>query len=105
MSSDFSLKRPHSNLQQFHSEAPALWVAWRRSWAVPVSFKARPFLALCALRSSSKKKIRAFGSIFFLPERAFAIATKVPLRQQVFFLRKRGKMVEILALGPDRSGL
>ena len=49
----------------------------------------------------------SFCADFFFSERAFAIATKVLLRQPLLysFSGKRGKTVGILALGPDRRGL
>ena len=59
-------KRVHSKLQQFHSEALALWAAWRRRWAVPVSLKARPYLALCIAFDFIFFVFRAFVLIFFL---------------------------------------
>ena len=72
---------------------------------MPVSLKARPYLALCIAFDFKIFVFRAFVLIFFFSERAFAIATKVPCANRCSFLRKRGKTVGILALGPDKRGL
>ena len=57
---------------------------------MPVSFRARPYLALCIAFAIKKCVFRAFGPIVFFSECVFAIATKVPLRQYVkLFVKKR----------------
>ena len=48
-----------------------------------ISFKARPYLALCIAFALKKNVFRALGLFFF------AIATKVPLRQHVKLLAKK----------------
>ena len=72
---------------------------------MPVLFKARPYLALCIAFAFEKKCFSSFWADFCFSARAFAIATKVPLRQQVKLFAKKREVVGILALGPDRRGL
>ena len=64
-----------------------------------------PVLGFVHCLRLQKFRFSSFRVDFFFSERAFAIATKVPLRQSFSFLGKRGKTVGILALGPDRRGL
>ena len=98
-------KRPHSNLQRFHSEALALWTRWRRRWAVPVSLKARPYLASCIAFDFKKIVFRALVLIFFSPNVPSPSRPKCPCANRFSFLGKRGKTVGILALGPNKRGL
>ena len=48
---------------------------------MPVSLKACPYLTLCITFDFNKICFSSFCFDFFFSERAFAIATKVPLRQ------------------------
>ena len=48
---------------------------------------------------------RAFVLIFFSPNVPSPSRLKCPCANRFSFLRKRGKTVGILALGPDRRGL
>ena len=51
---------------------------------MPVSLKARPYLVLCIAFDFKILFFELFCAIIlFFSERAFAIATKVPLRHQV----------------------
>ena len=59
---------------------------------MPISLKACPYLALCIAFDFRNFVFRAFVFIFSFSERAFAIATKVPLAPIVLaFWEKEGK--------------
>ena len=69
---------------------------------MPVSLKARPYLALCIAFDFKNFVFRAFVVIFFSPNVPSPSRPKCPCANRCSFLGKRGKTVGILALGPDR---
>ena len=72
---------------------------------MPVSLKARPYLALCIAFDFKNFVFRAFVLFFFSPNVPSPSRPKCPCANRYSFLGKRGKTVGILALGPDRRGL
>ena len=72
---------------------------------MPVSLKARPYLALCIAFDFKKNVFRAFVLICFSPNVPSPSRPKSPCANRYSFLGKREKTVGILALGPDRRGL
>ena len=73
---------------------------------MPVSLKARPYLALCIAFDFKNFVFRASVLIFFLRTcLCHRDQTKCPCANRYRFLGKRGKTVGVLALGPDRRGL
>ena len=72
---------------------------------MPVSLKTRPYLALCIAFDLKKNVFRAFVLIFFSPNVPSPSRPKRACANRFSFLRKRGKTMGILALGPDRRGL
>ena len=73
---------------------------------MPVSLKARPYLALCIAFDLKKFVFPAFVLIFFSPNVPSPSRPKCPCANRYSFLRKRGKTVGIcwFSRGPSELG-